>query len=164
MSPLSSFYHRLRQAVIKARKELGIKGFCAVNGKSSQGKALYAKAKAIYAAWEVQLQAVWACVVVHGALNLPFDLLLQTIELSMYSSFRWATTRLAAVRDMQWKNCWKLLRSSFLIWYSVEVQTRFADIKGTYAFWQLLVIMKTDENGWSLIETQQTQHAFGLKR
>ena len=38
------------QAVTKARKELGIKGFCAVNGKSSQGKALYAKAKAIYAA------------------------------------------------------------------------------------------------------------------
>ena len=36
-------------SVIKARKELGIKGFCAVNGKSSQGKALYAKAKAIYA-------------------------------------------------------------------------------------------------------------------
>ena len=38
------------QAVTKARKELGIKGFCAVNGKSAQGKALYAKAKAIYAA------------------------------------------------------------------------------------------------------------------
>ena len=38
-------------AVIKARKELGIKGFCAVNGKTAQGKALYAKAKAIYAAW-----------------------------------------------------------------------------------------------------------------
>ena len=36
-------------SVIKARKELGIKGFCAVNGKSPQGKALYAKAKAIYA-------------------------------------------------------------------------------------------------------------------
>jgi len=38
------------QAVIKARKELGIKGFCAINGKSATGKALYAKAKAIYAA------------------------------------------------------------------------------------------------------------------
>ena len=37
-------------AVMKARKELGIKGFCAVNGKGSQGKALYAKAKAIFAA------------------------------------------------------------------------------------------------------------------
>ena len=36
-------------SVIKARKELGIKGFCAVNGKTSQGRALYAKAKAIYA-------------------------------------------------------------------------------------------------------------------
>ena len=37
-------------AVVKARKELGIKGFCAVNGKTAQGKALYAKAKAIFAA------------------------------------------------------------------------------------------------------------------
>ena len=37
-------------AVISARKELGIKGFCAINGKTAQGKALYAKAKAIYAA------------------------------------------------------------------------------------------------------------------
>ena len=34
----------------KARKELGIKGFCAVGGKTAQGKALYAKAKAIFAA------------------------------------------------------------------------------------------------------------------
>eukprot|EP00434_Breviolum_minutum_P032568 symbB.v1.2.028803.t3/scaffold3088.1/size63905/3 len=33
-----------------ARKELGIKGFCPVGGKTAQGKALYAKAKAIYAA------------------------------------------------------------------------------------------------------------------
>merc|ERR1712050_614242 len=31
----------------QARKALGIKGFCAVGGKSAQGKALYAKAKAI---------------------------------------------------------------------------------------------------------------------
>ena len=90
---------------MKARKELGIKGFCAVNGKSAQGKALYAKAKAIYAdAWKVQVQAVWACVVVHGASNLPLDLLLHQIELSMYSSFSWATARLAAVRDLQYKN------------------------------------------------------------
>eukprot|EP00439_Symbiodinium_sp_Y106_P023840 s4532_g2.t3 len=37
-------------AVITARKELGLKGFCAVGGKSAQGKALYAKAKTIYAA------------------------------------------------------------------------------------------------------------------
>ena len=111
------------QAVIKARKELGIKGFCAVNGKNAEGKALYAKAKAIYAAaWEVQVLAVWACVVVHGALNLPLNLLLQQIELSLYSSFRWATTRLAAVRDLQWKNCGKVLRFSFFIWYSVNIQ------------------------------------------
>merc|ERR1712137_1367876 len=31
-----------------ARKALGIKGFCAVGGKTAQGKALYAKAKSIY--------------------------------------------------------------------------------------------------------------------
>merc|ERR1719497_265014 len=34
-------------AVQQARKQLGINGFCAVNGKTAQGKALYAKTKAI---------------------------------------------------------------------------------------------------------------------
>merc|ERR1719367_1688381 len=34
-------------AVKQARKALGITGFCAVNGKTAQGKAVYAKAKAI---------------------------------------------------------------------------------------------------------------------
>merc|ERR1712051_526515 len=34
-------------AVQQARKQLGVTGFCAVNGKTAQGKALYAKAKAI---------------------------------------------------------------------------------------------------------------------
>merc|ERR1719414_8000 len=34
-------------AVQQARKLLGITGFCAVNGKTAQGKALYAKVKAI---------------------------------------------------------------------------------------------------------------------
>merc|ERR1711972_1232396 len=34
-------------AVKQARKQLGVKGFCAVNGKTAQGKALYAKTKAI---------------------------------------------------------------------------------------------------------------------
>merc|ERR1719245_1494187 len=34
-------------AVSQARKQLGISGFCAVNGKTAQGKALYAKTKAI---------------------------------------------------------------------------------------------------------------------
>merc|ERR1719150_1965393 len=34
-------------AVQQARKQLGITGFCLVNGKTSQGKALYAKTKAI---------------------------------------------------------------------------------------------------------------------
>merc|ERR1719158_2377074 len=38
------------KACQQARKELGIKGFCCVGGKSAQGKALYAKAKAIYGA------------------------------------------------------------------------------------------------------------------
>merc|ERR1719150_255599 len=33
----------------QARKALGIQGFVAFNGKTAQGKALYAKAKAIYA-------------------------------------------------------------------------------------------------------------------
>ena len=33
-----------------SQQELGIKGFCAVGGKTAQGKALYAKAKALYAA------------------------------------------------------------------------------------------------------------------
>merc|ERR1719512_704370 len=34
-------------AVKQAHKELGITGFCAVNGKTAQGKALFAKTKAI---------------------------------------------------------------------------------------------------------------------
>merc|ERR1711994_664041 len=34
-------------ALQQARKQLGITGFCAVNGKTAQGKALYAKTKAI---------------------------------------------------------------------------------------------------------------------
>merc|ERR1719492_673712 len=33
------------QSVTTARKQMGITGFCPVNGKSAQGKALYAKAK-----------------------------------------------------------------------------------------------------------------------
>merc|ERR1712039_218834 len=36
------------KAVQQARKALGLTGFCAVNGKTAQGKALYAKAKAIH--------------------------------------------------------------------------------------------------------------------
>merc|ERR1711979_119038 len=36
-------------AVKKARKELGIKKFCPVGGKTAQGKALYAKAKSFLA-------------------------------------------------------------------------------------------------------------------
>merc|ERR1711971_859584 len=42
-SPLGKW----NQAVKAARKALGIKGFLAVGGKSAQGKALYAKAKAL---------------------------------------------------------------------------------------------------------------------
>merc|ERR1711948_123317 len=34
-------------AVKLARKQLNITGFCAVNGKTAQGKALFAKAKSI---------------------------------------------------------------------------------------------------------------------
>ena len=32
----------------KARKALGIKGFCAIGGKTAKGKALYAKAKSFH--------------------------------------------------------------------------------------------------------------------
>ena len=35
-------------AVAKARKALGIKGFCAVGGKAGKGKALLAKARSFY--------------------------------------------------------------------------------------------------------------------
>merc|ERR1712060_618202 len=35
------------KACMEARKALGVKGFCAVGGKSAQGKAVYTKAKAI---------------------------------------------------------------------------------------------------------------------
>ncbi|CAK0804893.1 unnamed protein product [Prorocentrum cordatum] len=37
------------ECVTKARSALGLKGFVAVNGKKPEGKALYAKAKALYA-------------------------------------------------------------------------------------------------------------------
>ncbi|CAE8602263.1 unnamed protein product [Polarella glacialis] len=38
------------KAVSAARKALAIKGFCAIGGKSAQGKALHAKAKSLYRA------------------------------------------------------------------------------------------------------------------
>merc|ERR1712051_991578 len=38
------------KAVTAARKELGITGFVALNGKTAQGRALYTKAKANYTA------------------------------------------------------------------------------------------------------------------
>ena len=34
-------------AVVAARKALGVTGFVAINGKTAEGKAIYAKAKAI---------------------------------------------------------------------------------------------------------------------
>merc|ERR1719316_755079 len=36
-------------SVVAARKALQVKGFVAINGKSHQGKALYAKSKALFA-------------------------------------------------------------------------------------------------------------------
>merc|ERR1719310_94510 len=36
-------------AVKQARKALNLKGFCAIGGKSAQGRALYAKAKSLLA-------------------------------------------------------------------------------------------------------------------
>merc|ERR1712060_227308 len=38
------------ECVAQARKALNLKGFVAINGKKVEGKALYAKAKALYAA------------------------------------------------------------------------------------------------------------------
>ena len=35
-------------ACVKARKALGIKGFCAIGGKTAKGKAFHAKAKSFY--------------------------------------------------------------------------------------------------------------------
>merc|ERR1739848_376122 len=43
----SSALKKWGDAVKAARKQLGISGFCAVGGKTAQGKALYAKAKSI---------------------------------------------------------------------------------------------------------------------
>merc|ERR1711994_232856 len=40
-------FKKYLEAVKKARKELGITGFCAVNGKTAKGKVLYAKVKTI---------------------------------------------------------------------------------------------------------------------
>jgi hypothetical protein len=38
------------ECVFAARKALNLKGFVAINGKLAEGKALYAKAKALYSA------------------------------------------------------------------------------------------------------------------
>merc|ERR1711933_60086 len=45
----SSALKKWSDAAKQARKEMGIKGFCPVGGKTAQGKALYAKVKAIVA-------------------------------------------------------------------------------------------------------------------
>merc|ERR1719346_172503 len=44
----NSALKRWIDAVKQARKELKVTGFCAVNGKTATGKAVYAKAKAIF--------------------------------------------------------------------------------------------------------------------
>merc|ERR1719422_2050022 len=44
----NSALKRWIDALKQARKELKITGFCAVNGKTATGKAVYAKAKAIF--------------------------------------------------------------------------------------------------------------------
>merc|ERR550532_331357 len=43
----SSGFKKYHDALKRARKELKITGFCAVNGATAQGKALYAKVKSI---------------------------------------------------------------------------------------------------------------------
>merc|ERR1712150_418990 len=45
----TSVLKKWSDAAKQARKEMGIKGFCPVGGKTAQGKALYAKVKAIVA-------------------------------------------------------------------------------------------------------------------
>merc|ERR1712232_196838 len=45
----TSALKRWCDAVKKARKELSVKGFCPVGGKTAQGRALYAKVKSILA-------------------------------------------------------------------------------------------------------------------
>merc|ERR1711963_1056754 len=44
----NSALKRWIDAVKQARKELKVNGFCAVNGKTATGKAVYTKAKAIF--------------------------------------------------------------------------------------------------------------------
>ena len=44
----SKFLAPWNSAVTKARKALNLKGFVAINGKTAQGRALYAKAKSFY--------------------------------------------------------------------------------------------------------------------
>merc|ERR1739844_754947 len=44
---MSPAFKAFADATKKARKELGIKGFCPVGGKTAQGKALHAKVKSI---------------------------------------------------------------------------------------------------------------------
>ena len=39
------------QAVSKARKALGLKGFVGINGETAQGRALYARARSFYSKW-----------------------------------------------------------------------------------------------------------------
>jgi len=43
----SPHFNSWGKAVVAARKALGVTGFCAINGKSAQGKALYAKIKSL---------------------------------------------------------------------------------------------------------------------
>merc|ERR1712165_378157 len=44
---MSPAFKAFADACKKARKDLGIKGFCPVGGKTAQGKALHAKVKSI---------------------------------------------------------------------------------------------------------------------
>merc|ERR1719183_3518875 len=44
---MNAAFKAFADATKKARKDLGIKGFCPVGGKTAQGKALHAKVKSI---------------------------------------------------------------------------------------------------------------------
>mmetsp|Transcript_1851 Transcript_1851/g.4735 ORF Transcript_1851/g.4735 Transcript_1851/m.4735 type:complete len:127 (+) Transcript_1851:69-449(+) len=44
----TSAFKKWTESIVSARKALNVTGFVAVNGKTAQGKAIYAKAKAMY--------------------------------------------------------------------------------------------------------------------
>merc|ERR1719215_1443146 len=50
-----------KKASENAKKKLNLKGMAIVGGKTAQGRALYAKAKALYKAWRAELVKPGTC-------------------------------------------------------------------------------------------------------